>query len=157
MSRTLSLSTLTNVLSLSWEPFDTREWAFPHKIGLRIGMHSCSVTCDLETNRQHTCSCGYHMPPREGEGGREFICGLSDDISCSKNCGARVVQTLPTFSHMLSYPQVRAQFRNNSMPLVPGKLGKKPPAAHRIHCTGSICLLHCSRFQMSIQSNAHPS
>lgn len=104
-------------------------------------MHSCSITCDLETNRQHTCSCEYHMPPREGEGGREFICGQSDDISCSKNCGARVIQTLPTFSHMLSYPQVRAQSRNNSMPLVAGKLGKKPPAAHRIHCTGSICLL----------------
>lgn len=68
MSCTLSLSTLTNVLSLSWKPLDTREWAFPHKIGLRIGMHSCSVTCDLETNRQQTCSCEYHVPPREGEG-----------------------------------------------------------------------------------------
>lgn len=102
-----------------------REWVFPHKIGLRIGMHSCSVTCDLETNTQHTCSCEYHMPPREGEGGGEFICSQSDDVSCSKNCGARVIQTLPTFSHMLSYSQAPARSRNNSMPLVPGKSGKK--------------------------------
>lgn len=45
------------------------------------------------------------------------------------------------------------------MPLVPGKLGKKPPAAHSINRIGSICLLQAiaAVSKCLLKSNVHPS
>lgn len=65
-----------------------REWALLPQNGAEVGMRSSSVTCDSETNMQHTHTRPrvHQMLTRKGEQGGGFICDQSDGVSCSKDC-----------------------------------------------------------------------
>lgn len=87
-------------------------------------------TCNTHVHVSTTCP-----QEREAGEGNSFSASLMMYLAprTVEISRGTVIQTLPTFSHMISYPQVTTQSRNNSMPPVPGKLGKKPLTAHSIH------------------------